>query len=106
MNFSGNKKKTYRPSENIKTFKLSINMNGEMNLLYLNKNKKSVYNVTFTASSSTELVSSTRLMQLHMGSPSASDILVVNDEQSYTYPRGDTTYFRSYRGSHPTLFSS
>ena len=81
-------------------------MNGEMNVLYLNIDKKSVYNVTFTASSATELVSSTRLMQLDMGSPSASDILVVNDEQSHTYTRGDTPYFKSYRGSHPTLLFS
>ena len=81
-------------------------MNGEMNLLYLNLDKRSVYNVTFTASSATELVSSTRLMQLDMGSPSASDILVVNDEQSHTYTRGDTPYFKSYRGSHPTLLFS
>ena len=81
-------------------------MNGEMNLLYLNIDKKSVYNVTFTASSATELVSSTRLMQLDMGSPSTSDILVMNDEQSHTYTKGDTPYFKSYRGSHPTLLFS
>ena len=103
MNFSGNKRKIYRPSEKIKTFTLSINMNGEMNLLYLNIDKKSVYNVTFNASSSTELVSSTRLIQLEMESPSTSDYLVVNDEQSHTYPRGDTPYFRGYRSSHPTF---
>ena len=106
MNFSGNKIKTYRPSENIKKFTISININGEMNLLYLNTDKKSVYNVTFNASSSTELVSSTRLVQLDMESPSTSDILVVNDEQSHTYPRGDTPYFISYRSSHSTLFLS